>query len=283
MNIKRWLHCLKHSNLKYLIAPFYISWVQAELWTESLLTRLVCRPCTDPVIDNLTAVIKTFERPHKIKRLLRSLQRQFPTLKIIVIEDSQHPTNLPANVTHITLPFDQGVCVGKNAGLKQVKTPFVLLLDDDFICYRKTQLLSMLKRLIAEPRVDLLAGILVCFPFRRKNTCLNRPFLYPNATRPLVPINTPLAGGVVALKTPNFFIARTDKVRDIGWNENIKRLDHADFFTRAIGKLVCVTDPRCAVLHDQTFFKQRYLTHRFDFEGDRQYLHQRYFAETNKA
>ena len=55
------------------------------------------------------------------------------------------------------------------------------------------------------------------------------------------------------------------------------------FFTRAIGKLVCVTDPLCAVLHDQTFFKQRYLTRRFDFEDDRQYLHQRYFSETNKA
>jgi len=276
MNIKRWLNRLKHSNLKYLIAPFYVSWVSAELWAESLLTRLVCRPCKDPLIDNLTAVVKTFERPHKIKRLLRSLQRQFPTLTIIVVEDSRNPTRLPDTVNHIVLPFDQGVCAGKNAGLEQVNTPFVLLLDDDFICYRKTKLLSMLQRLIAEPRIDLLAGILVCFPLRRKNTCLNHPFLYPNSAKPLIPINTPLAGGMVALKTPNFFIARTDKVRDIGWDENIKRLDHADFFTRAIGKLVCVTDLRCAVLHDQTFFKQRYLKHRFDFDQDRKYLYKRY-------
>lgn len=31
-------------------------------------------------------------------------------------------------------------------------------------------------------------------------------------------------------KVPNLYVARTDKVREIGWDDNIRMMDHQDFF-----------------------------------------------------
>ena len=66
-------------------------------------------------------MIKTFERPAKLKRLVDSIRRLYPGLTIIVVDDSRHPRNLP-EVENINLPFDSGVSAGRNAGVKAVGT-----------------------------------------------------------------------------------------------------------------------------------------------------------------
>jgi hypothetical protein len=77
-------------------------------------------------------------------------------------------------------------------------------------------------------------------------------------------------------KVPNFFIARTDRVRLVGWDEKLKRIDHADFFTRAKGTLVSVFNPELEVLHVKNPFDTEYKKYRNDTEADWSYLRRKY-------
>lgn len=48
---------------------------------------------------------------------------------------------------------------------------------------------------------------------------------------------------------PQFFIARTERLRLVQWDENLKRVDHNDFFTRSYGVLLTVYDKQFYRLH----------------------------------
>ena len=80
---------------------------------------------------NLTAIIKTFERPRALDRLIRSIRRDYPDLPIIVGDDSFHPYRR-TDVEYLRLPPDIGASAGRNAMLHRVQTPLFLQLDDDF-------------------------------------------------------------------------------------------------------------------------------------------------------
>lgn len=79
------------------------------------------------LLEKLTAVIKTFERPLALDRLLKSIRRMYPLLHVIVVDDSQDPA--PAEgVQTIVLPLDSGVSAGRREGLRHVATEYVMYL-----------------------------------------------------------------------------------------------------------------------------------------------------------
>jgi hypothetical protein len=80
----------------------------------------------------------------------------------------------------------------------------------------------------------------------------------------------------VLKKVPNFFIGRTEKVRQVGWDDDLKRVDHADFFTRAVGVLVCVQDVSFRVLHYPSYFDKQYLAVKRSVAQDRERLMEKY-------
>ena len=73
-------------------------------------------------------------------------------------------------------------------------------------------------------------------------------------------------------KVANFYLARTAAVRAVGYDPALKRMDHADFFTSAYGRLVCVEDHSWFCLHDKTRFDRHYLAHREDLGADLTYV-----------
>ena len=80
-------------------------------------------------------------------------------------------------------------------------------------------------------------------------------------------------------KIANFFIARTESIKKVGWDPRLKRLDHADFFTRCKGVLTSAFDPTWKVLHAKTPFDSVYMDKRFDLEADRQTLWEKYYGK----
>src|SRR5947208_139 len=96
-------------------------------------------------MDEVTIAIKTFERPESLKDLLVSIRQFYPDIRIIVADDSKKPhapriAKIFSNVECITLPFDVGISVGRNAMLKRIKTKYFVLCDDDFLFYEQTKL-----------------------------------------------------------------------------------------------------------------------------------------------
>jgi hypothetical protein len=242
---------------------------------DSLATRR--RVLDHPRIEELTALVKTFERPHVVQRLVASIKRLYPSLNVIVVDDSREPTQLAgvAGVRTIALPYDTGVSAGRNEGLKHVSTPYVLVLDDDFVFYRGTRLAPALALMERHPDVDIMGGQLIDLPLFRARP-LPEGAIFATAAAPLVPLGSLVGGMRVVDKVPTFFVARTERLALVRWDPQLKRIDHADFFTRALGVLTTVFNPELKCLHARTPFDANYMNKRMDFAASLEVLEQRY-------
>jgi hypothetical protein len=259
-------HALVEGPARSVARPVFNTLVAVEL---AIAARAPVVPSTS-VDAKVTLVIKTFERPALLSRLVGSIRRMYPTVPIIVVDDSRHPTRLPDVVT-IELPFDQGVSAGRQAGLDRVATPYVMVLDDDFIFYRATRIERAVDILERQPRIDVVGGQVIDLPYLRFREPPIGQIFATNAT-PREPIGSTIEGLPVCDKVANFYVARTDAINRVGWTPALRRLDHADFFTRAVGILVCVFDRQLRVFHAQTPFDAAYMAHRMDTAADQAVL-----------
>lgn len=258
--------------------PLYETTTKMELLVERMIDSL--QP-PDPkrqalVNEHLTAVVKTFERPSAVRRLLASISRFYPELPIILVDDSRHPQSYPG-VRTITMPFDSGVSAGRNEGVRHVTTPYVLLLDDDYVFYRHTRLDEAMGLMKSEPRIDIMGGAVVDLPLYEV-TDYRRQTLFPTKAKPTMPPGSYLGGLPVTDKVPNFFIARTEQLRTVMWEESLKRGEHKEFFTRARGVLTTVYNEELRCLHLRSFFDERYLQHRDDYAEGRELILTRYYG-----
>jgi hypothetical protein len=105
-------------------------------------------------MSDLTVVVKTFQRPDALRRLLASIRRFSPSLPVYVVDDSDQPLDpVPEGVTRYWhLPFNSlGVSAGRNFGLQQVETEYVLFCDDDMVFERRTDVEAMLRTVRETP------------------------------------------------------------------------------------------------------------------------------------
>lgn len=269
-------HLLKRGKLSFIGKPFYTALVRTELMYVRWKDGVDLFENTPFVDENLTAIIKTFERPETVKRLVRSMKRLYPKLKIIVVDDSANPLVLEG-VETIILPYDSGVSVGRQKALEAVKTPYVLLLDDDFVFYGETNLEPAIVIMDEYREIDIMGGEVLNLP-SFKSVDYRQAKLHPTKERSVMPEGSSIAGIPVFDKVPNFYIARTEQLKLVGWDKRIKRLDHADFFTRAKGVLVTVFNHQFKVLHAQTPFNETYMKKRNDVDEDRKILYEKYYT-----
>ncbi len=277
MDIIQILKDSRTGRFRHLVAIGHGLIVNIELMVERILDWRYSKPCTTAELDNVTAIIKTFERPAKLKRLVKSIKRLYPNLKIIVVDDSKVPSKLEG-VHTITMPFDSGVSAGRNAGLEAASTKYMLCLDDDFVFNRNTDLLQAYHSMEKHRDIDILAGEVIYLPLRivHDYSCMT---VFQTSQKPIKESGTFIGDFEVHLKVPNFYIGRTDRIRLVGWYDKLKRLDHADFFTRAVGVLTSVQDRSFQVLHYPTYFNKTYMKHKNDTHHDGVVLTHRYHRE----
>lgn len=258
--------------------PLYNAMIAAELAWHRVTDALLSSTPGDQSLVNqeATILVKTFERPAILSRLLGSVRRFYPHVPIIVVDDSRQPHHYPG-VQTIAMPFNSGISAGRNEGLRHVSTPYVLLLDDDFVFYRRTNLADALARMKREPRIDMMGGAVVDLPFYRV-TDYRRTQLFPTEARPLLPLNSSLAGLPVYDKVANFLLAQAESLRRVGWDEQLKLVEHADFFTRARGVLCTVFNRELRCLHARTLFDKQYMAYREDIADAQAYLLSKHYG-----
>lgn len=269
-------HSLKRGKLSFLGKPLFSGLIKLELAYIRFKDGKQVFQSTERVDKQLTAIIKTFERPDALKRLIASIKRFYPGMRVIVVDDSREPVLLNG-VENLTLPYDSGVSAGRQMALDKVATPYVLLLDDDFVFYRETELEPAMKLMFSNESIDIMGGVVVNLPsFKSAN--YSTAALHPTKRVALQAAGTRIAGLPVFDKVPNFYIARTERLRLVGWDKRIKRLDHAEFFTRAKGILLTVFNKDFKVLHAQKPFNRAYMQKRNDIEADREYILGKYYS-----
>jgi glycosyltransferase involved in cell wall biosynthesis len=283
MGIKQFVYNISvHGLFRPLAKPVYTGLTNLVLWKEQLLDiSYSIEKEQDFINKNLTALIKTFERPEVLKRLVKSLRKMYPGMRVIIVDDSRKPMDIELEgVDIIVMSYDSGVSAGRNKALKYVQTRYLMLLDDDFIFYRYTKVGPVLKKLEQFSEIDIVGGDVIHMPFYRK-TDYKDARLYPTDATSIITPGNKIDDMIVYDKVANFYIARTESSRRVGWDAKIKRLDHADFFTRAKGKLVTVFDPKFKILHARTPFDKAYMQKRLDVELDRKILWLKYYSKNH--
>jgi len=210
-------------------------------------------------INEITMIIKTFERPACVSKLVASIYKYYPNAIVRIGDDSEVSCKYDLEKKYANkdlkvydLPKDCGLSYGRNFLLKKTKTKYFLLLDDDFVFDKKTKILECLQMLIDQD-VDILGGYfrnykIVNKGFDRLIVLAQSLLHYELPTNYIGTLNFDedarvLSTAYETLRFPefemtdivhNFFLAKTDKVRDENlWDEDLKLQEHTPFFLEA--------------------------------------------------
>lgn len=200
----------------------------------------------------------------------------------MIADDSAAPLTFPdrygeSNLKIIQMPFNSGLSKGLNLALAEIETPFMVRLDDDVLFTRRTDLARELRFLLAHPEVDLVGmpWIDACKAISTKRDIkVYMRIDMREAPFPLkIPHGTKIDKQHIVLgKVSNAYLARTESIRKVGWDDNIRMIDHHDFFYRAAGILVSVLSLDSVLFHNHNFFSPHYNRYRSDWKGDAAYL-----------
>ncbi|XP_004692661.1 PREDICTED: beta-1,4 N-acetylgalactosaminyltransferase 1 [Condylura cristata] len=193
----------------------------------------------------VTVATKTFLRYSRLRALIASIRRFYPTVTVIIADDSDTPERVSGpHVEHYLMPFGKGWFAGRNLAVSQVTTKYVLWVDDDFVFTARTRLEKLVDVLERTP-LDLVGGAVreisgFATTYRQllsvepgapgRGSCFRqkRGFHHELVGFP---------GCVVTDGVVNFFLARTDKVREVGFDPRLNRVAHLEFFLDGLGSL----------------------------------------------
>jgi glycosyltransferase involved in cell wall biosynthesis len=195
---------------------------------------------TDDVERDVSVLVKTFERPDALRRLVDSIRRYYPRIRILVVDDSAAALDpSPEGVTgYWHLPCRSlGSGPGRNFGLRHVETEYVLVSDDDMVFGPKTDLNKMLATLRTtgfdvvscewmdhDPWTSVRRGI---NRFEGTIDIENGVLVHRyGATRGT------LDGLPIFDVVHQFFMARRERLGEDPWEPRMKVLDHSELFLR---------------------------------------------------
>lgn len=210
-------------------------------------------------IKDVTFIIKTFERFYCVKRLVKSIFKYYPNAKILIADDSEVPCKnyfeqhySRNKVKVFEVEKDCGLSYGRNYLVKRVKTKYFIVLDDDFVFDKKTDIIKMVN-LLEEHNLDILGGY-----FRNHSTVgnaydmlkvwvqsllnYNQPNNYighlnfdkPSKTLYADYIRNEFPDYVETDITHNFFVAVTQSILNNNlWDEELKLHEHTAFFLKS--------------------------------------------------
>ncbi|XP_072553234.1 beta-1,4 N-acetylgalactosaminyltransferase 1a isoform X5 [Salminus brasiliensis] len=141
------------------------------------------------------------------------------------------------------MPFGKGWFAGRNLAISQVTTKYVLWVDDDFIFTSNTRLEKMVE-VLERTTLDLVGGAV------REVTGYTATYRHTisiedggeegdclHIRRGFHHIIEGFPNCVVADAVINFFMARTEKVRQVGFDPRLVRVAHLEFFVDGLGSL----------------------------------------------
>ncbi|XP_078603805.1 beta-1,4 N-acetylgalactosaminyltransferase 1-like [Branchiostoma floridae x Branchiostoma japonicum] len=213
-------------------------------------------PGPDNSIDRkVTILTKTFLRYPSVRNLIRSIRKFYPTIRIVIADDSRPVQNLQGdNVDHYVMPFGVGWFAGRNLAVSQVKTPYMLWMDDDFLFTPETKL-EKLVDVLENADIDIVSGLVG----RARMSMYKLNILEGDEEGDCFVQTTGTYGTLKDFpechrvdRVINFFLGRTDKVREVGFDPAFSRYAHTEFFYEGLGKLRAAACSFVRINHDQT-------------------------------
>jgi len=184
------------------------------------------------LIQETTAIVATYEREKALGDMLSSFWDAYPGLSFIVADNSysQYPRK---DVEYLSVEPGSGISLSRNCALDKVTTEFTLQVDDDHICLPSTDLERLLNILCSND-LDILAGNQL-EPIEEQYY-FHGIYMFEGRTLEHyvgAPVR-PKQDAELYHVTPNFFIAKTARLKEVKWDANLRfAKEHDDFFLRA--------------------------------------------------
>jgi len=207
-------------------------------------------------LSQITFIIKAFERPEALERLLASIDKYYgyagKALTVMIADDSKtpHPPTKShrCNLVFFQLEFDSGLSHGRNYMLDRVKTKYFLLLDDDFIFTKHTDILEMYRMLESHPQIDILAGTVMNGRKKVRSNCTIK-FTDGILYKIFCPYKREDGLNYYDFVV-NFFLAKSEPIQKIRWNDEFKLVEHTAFFLDCYRHgIISAEIPKVKVLH----------------------------------
>jgi len=193
-------------------------------------------------MQDITILITAHKRPVALKQCLKSIRKYYAKIPIIVLTDAEL-TNPALKAIHTAqaklciLPEDAGLSRMRNKGVKEAKSPYVMICEDDMQFVAKTGLERLKSVLGADSRVALVAGSLI-YKQKKRDYMTTLRINMEAKEYEILPIRNPewlkTGGGVeycYADYVYNFFLLR--KAAGLVWDDDYKiGIEHLDFFLR---------------------------------------------------
>lgn len=243
-------------------------------------------------LESITVAVPSFLRFGYLATCLAQLRTHLPECRICVADDSGLPPHVPTGVKLISLPFDSGLTVKRNAIVAATETPYLLLYCDDFATDERTRagVEKLASILDSFPDVDVASGRVDNRPYEGyleyvPGSHIREHRVANISEAPYTPVDL----------TVNYFLARVSRL--IPWDETIVPIggEHGDWFlamkeagrktvwvpgvnvdTLRLGSGPEVQDPRYwrlrarAYLAGHTVFKKkRNIQYYIDWEGNK--------------
>ena len=181
-------------------------------------------------LSKITLLIKSFSRKKCVDELIESIRERYSDIVILIVDDSDPKLSFDYddNIKTYGINFDSGLSAGRNYGVSKINTPYFVLLDDDFVFTDNTDLLKFVE-IFEKSNLDLLGGYVI---EKGKPLQYFGNFYYDSNDKNLKTKKDFLDFGDykkcdIVL---NFFIAKTEKIKEFGWDNSLKLAEHTAFF-----------------------------------------------------
>lgn len=200
----------------------------------------------------LTIGIKTFCRPHTLNESLHAIITQnIINYPIIIVDDSinkykvqnlyvvnKYKRKYSYDINLIFLPFDSGLSKGRNVIVNNCKTKYLMIIDDSRTFTDKLDVTNMIRFLEANPQYHLLSGILESrkginshFSGLFNSINENQDGLVRIHAGPIKKIESTILSNIYETNIGlNVFIARTECLKNVKWDDRLKVGEHKLFF-----------------------------------------------------
>lgn len=186
-------------------------------------------------MDDITAIISTFERNEAIENLIKSIREYYPDLKILIADDSENPKEITGeNIQYYSVPFDMGLSYKRNLLVRLAETPYILLLDDDFEFTPQTDIKALRDALIKH-KLDIVAGDVINDAQLNKYRGLLE--VSGDVLRQIDKSEGVVGEVILYDIVLNFFVAKRESLLEHPWDNELKICEHSDFFLRGKDKL----------------------------------------------
>lgn len=205
------------------------------------------------LLGDVTLVVKTGDRPEALGNLLRSAAKLYPGMLAVVADDGREASAIPGGldlrVRYYRLPYDSGLSAGRNLAVSQVTTRYFVLLDDDFVLTERTNLGKWLT-VLEEAPVDLVGGSVKGVEYTASQHLVASQELRRTRGARLGDLSA--YGHADCARSDlvvNFFMARTERVRSVMWDNELKLAEHSAFFLKAVGRVRVASCPSVWIDH----------------------------------